>query len=347
MEKQCHQRKIRNQNGAAVILLFVIVIVAFAATLIGASEILRYCLYRQKSVAAVEGASLAVANDLSAVVVEDPNFGYIALSDYAPEGQALLAPDGEPLPVHSINTILATARLDLLIAKQLNNQEFIRLAQIDSANARLAARRLTEALKIAIAPAGNAVPQSKSAQTLLPQSFIARDRLGKKIAPRDRARQMILAYLRNCGMESKLQIESLELSLGSLQSGGGTVTPVPSPIALAEMQGRKQAGGCYLAFQNMPVGDENFVFAAVGKQSSLVPTQEFRPDDGTMPSSIVKVNVVFKIIENQKDKNGPSTFGAMKVASCSQPFSLNDKSNAGTLVVAMPDGAPQNLRSLQ
>jgi len=345
--KKRHTRGIlRGQKGAAVILLFVIVIVAFAATLIGASEILRYCLYRQKAIAAVEGASLAAANDLSSVVVEDPNFGYIALSDYAPEGQALLAADGEPLPVHSINTIVGTARVDLLIAKQLNNQEFIRLAQIDAANARAASRRLTDALKVALGEPRNT---AKMPAGELADSFIARDRYNRKVDPRDRARKMIAAYLHNCGLEDKLQIESISLSLGSLKSGGGTVTQLPSPLSLSEMQGRKQAGGCYVPFQNMPVGDQDFVFSAVGKQSSLVPTEDFRYDDGKASSSIVKVAVVFKIADQNPAKSGavPSTFSAMKIVSCSQPFSLQDRSNAGTLVVAMPDGAPQSLRSLQ
>jgi len=344
--KKRHTRGIlRRQRGAAVILLFVIVIVAFAATLIGASEILRYCLYRQKAIAAVEGASLAAANDLSSVVVEDPTFGYIALSDYAPEGAALLAADGEPLPVHSINTIVGTARVDLLIAKQLNNQEFIRLAQIDAANARAASRRLTDALKVALGERGKTTTMPDG----LDPSFIARDKQGKKVDPRDRARKMIAAYLHNCGMDDKLQIESISLSLGSLRNGGGTVTQLPSPLSLADMQGRKQAGGCYTPFQNMPVGDQDFVFSAVGKQSSLVPTADFQNDDGKVPSSIVKVAVVFKIADQNaaKSKAAPSTFSAMKVVSCSQPFSLQDRSNAGTLVVAMPDGAPQSLRSLQ
>lgn len=338
---------LRRQNGAAVILLFVIVIIAFAATLIGGSEILRYCLYRQKAISAVEGAGLAAANDLSAVVVEDPNFGYIALSDYAPEGQALLAADGEPLPVHSINTIMGTARVDLLIARQLNNQEFIRLAQIDAANARSASRRLSDALKVALQDKSSG--DAAKIPDTLPPGFVPRDRLGKKIEPAQRARKMISAYLHNCGLADKLQIESLKLSLGTLNSGGGTVTALPAPLALAEMQGRKQAGGCYVAFQNMPVGDQDFVFSAVGKQSSLVPVQDFTADQGKGAASIVKVEVTFKIAQPDAAaaSKAASTFGAMKIASCSQPFSLADKSNAGTMVVAMPDGAPQSLRSLQ
>jgi len=86
------------------------------------------CLPEQR--AAIDVASLAAAKDLSKIVVEDPYFGFIALSDYAPSGkhnphrlfQSAGATtdghadagvhaawhdgrDGFPMPVRSINTI--------------------------------------------------------------------------------------------------------------------------------------------------------------------------------------------------------------------------------------------------
>jgi hypothetical protein len=324
-EKRYEYCGVRRQRGAAIFLLFVIIIVAMACCLVSAGEILRYFVCRQKALAAVEGASLAAANDLSTIVIKDPNFGFVALGDYAPEGTALLADDGEPLPVHGINTIVGTARLDMLIAKQLNNQEFLRLAQIDAENAAAASARLTQALKAA----------------LTDKSPVAVDRNGDRVNPQERARKMIATYLHDCGLESKLKIASIQLSLGSLASGGGTITPLPVPLALAEMDKLKSAGGYYVAFQNMPVDDQSYYFTAVGKQSSLVPNQDFVPENGKIPASIVRVQVVFKMLEQQS-----SPLGDIKVAACGQPFSLADRANGGTLVFAMPDGAPPTLRSL-
>jgi len=71
---------------------------------------------------AIESAALRAATELSEIVINDPYFGFISLSDQKPIGQATFAADGEPLPVHGINTIIATTRLDYLIAKATNDQ---------------------------------------------------------------------------------------------------------------------------------------------------------------------------------------------------------------------------------
>ncbi|MBU6450461.1 MAG: hypothetical protein KGS72_01690 [Cyanobacteria bacterium REEB67] len=334
--KQSYCLQARSQRGMAVLLLFIIVIVAFCASVVAAAGMVRYCALRQKALVATEGASLALANDLSSIVIEDPNFGYISLSDYAPESGLLIAGDGAPLPVRSINTIVGTARVDLLIARQLNNQEFIRLAEVDAANARAAALRLSRVLREALSDAGS---MSKNDPDKLAP---ARDRKGNPVDLRLHARRLLQDYLKRCGLDSRLQIESVRLSLGSLDGGSGSVTALPQPLALAELKNGKRIGDRYVAFQNVPVGQEDFYFVGVGKQSALVSAPAFKNDDGKIPCSIVRVEASFKLPE---EKN--SLFGGVKVAACSQPFSLSDCNNPGTLIVSMPDGMPPNLRSLQ
>jgi hypothetical protein len=328
--KQSYCLQSRSQRGMAVLLLFIIVIVAFCASVVAAAGMVRYCALRQKAVVAAEGASLALANDLSSIVIEDPNFGYISLSDYAPEGGLLVAGDGAPLPVRSINTIVGTARLDLLIARQLNNQEFIRLAEVDAANARAASLRLSQVLRSALS--------GDDPLKLMP----ARDRRGRPVDFKSHARILLQDYLKRCGLDSRLQLESVSLALGSLEGGSGSITPLPQPLALAEIKDVKRIGERYVAFQNVPVGKEDFYFVGVGRQSALVSGAAFKKDDGKIPCSIVRVEAVFKLIE---EKN--PLFGGVRVASCSQPFSLSDRNNPGTLIVSMPDGMPPNLRSLQ
>jgi hypothetical protein len=114
----------RRERGAALILFTVICLAAFASTLVAGAAFVKLIMVRQKSVLAVEAASLAAASDLSSLVVNDPNYGYIALSDFAPSSTKLMGEDGKPLPVTGINTILATARYNMLIGKHLNNQAF-------------------------------------------------------------------------------------------------------------------------------------------------------------------------------------------------------------------------------
>ncbi len=47
----------------------------------------------QEQRTAIEAASLAAAKEISRIVVNDPNFGYISLSDAAPVGKATAAGD--------------------------------------------------------------------------------------------------------------------------------------------------------------------------------------------------------------------------------------------------------------
>src|ERR1700679_4027494 len=74
---------------------------------------------------AIEAASLAAARDLSMIAVNsnsagtNSNYGWISLSDYAPVTSTTLATDQWDTPVRSINTILGTIRLDLIIADQI------------------------------------------------------------------------------------------------------------------------------------------------------------------------------------------------------------------------------------
>jgi hypothetical protein len=72
-----------------------------------------------------------VAEKLSRIVVNDSHFGFIALSNSPPIGKATVADDGEPCPISGINNLLATIRLDTLMAHELNDSNLCQLADAD------------------------------------------------------------------------------------------------------------------------------------------------------------------------------------------------------------------------
>src|SRR5690606_18236238 len=78
---------------------------------------------------AIEAAALAAARDLSRIVIDTPEFGLVGISDSAPNAGS--AGDGFGLPVHGINSIIGTARLDYIIGDQLGINEWKELALQD------------------------------------------------------------------------------------------------------------------------------------------------------------------------------------------------------------------------
>ncbi|MBX9696122.1 MAG: hypothetical protein K2Z81_27285, partial [Cyanobacteria bacterium] len=109
---------------------------------------------------AIEAAALAAARDLSKIVVETDEFGFVGLSDSAPVGTSTSAGDNYYTQVHSINSLIGTARLDLVIADatHVNVPEWRTLAQQDLDNAvQIWNTKLKPALNAAIAPSGQGV----------------------------------------------------------------------------------------------------------------------------------------------------------------------------------------------
>ncbi|HNA74069.1 MAG TPA: pilus assembly protein TadG-related protein, partial [Candidatus Obscuribacter sp.] len=96
--------------------------------------------YHKQAQNAVDAAAIAVAKDVQKVTILDPRLGRIGVVDQY--GTAGL----EQRPILSINTVLATARLDALVAQQLNNTTIMAAATQDLQNAKAAARNLANAV---------------------------------------------------------------------------------------------------------------------------------------------------------------------------------------------------------
>ncbi|NJL73487.1 MAG: hypothetical protein HC888_19155 [Candidatus Competibacteraceae bacterium] len=70
---------------------------------------------------AIEAAALAAARDLSMIAIDTPDYGFVSLSDSAPIGSTTAAADNFYTPVRSINGIIGTLRLDMIIADKLGD----------------------------------------------------------------------------------------------------------------------------------------------------------------------------------------------------------------------------------
>ncbi len=312
-------------------LLLATVLLIFFST--SAATLISYFTAHRHATSAIEGASLAAARELSAMVVADPDCGYIALGDLAPSSSSsytLVAEDGKPVPVIGINTLTATARVSMLVAKHLNNEEYMRLARLDSAKARAASRRLVDGIKLCLRED--------------PRAPLGKD--GKAVRPLTVARKVLLQSLTDSGTLPRVKLKELSLDLGYLSNGGTTNTPLPISEKLAEVASADTQNGCYTAFKDFPVNGESYIFAAVGKQPCLVSKDQFILDQETkeiMPSSIVRAKVALEMVS---DKGSDNTFGKIFCVACAAPFSLTDKAASGVMIIGLPDGCPSGYLSI-
>jgi hypothetical protein len=268
---------------------------------------------------AIESAALAAATDLANIVVNTDEFGYVALSDAAPVGTKTIAPDQLSMPVRSINTITGTARLDLVIANALNDQTMQQFAKLDANNAQKAAIKLNTALSAAILPAGQGV-----------------DKDGKFVYPYNDAVSAYNANVVRMTGTSSYVGNSMKLSLGTISGGLSTTTPVPQPEALATVPAAQQAGGFYKSDMDIQLLGQDFVFASVGRGSSLADVRSFvAGGDQSLPYCIPAV------VKAECDQMIATTMNGdvIHTAACAVPSSLYDPLPApGALSLSFPDG---------
>ncbi len=315
-------RSERRKRGAALLLFAVLCVAAFASSLLAGASLIKLVSLRQRTNLAVEAAALAAASDLSTLVIDDPEFGYLALSDFAPTSAHLIGQDGKPLPVTGINTLLSTTRANLIVARHLNNETFLELARLDAKRAREAAGRLQQGLAAAL---------SQTADAPL-------DKDGKPVRPRDHARAVLLKNLAaHAGIQAS-NIDDFKIELGTSDKAISTTTP----LLVGENAAQSKSTDYYQAFVNTPVGEEDFHFFAVGKQTALTSATGFRNESLTKAKGASLVRVSVKI----KQDLGLGLRGVQADA-CAMPFALEDKSESGTLVLGLPQGLPAGYNSLQ
>lgn len=250
---------------------------------------------------AIEQAAVAAADSLSTIVVNSPECGYVALSDLSAEGVATQAKDGYSLPVHGINSLIATARLDMIIADKLTEPLLLDFAKQDLKNALAAKDLLIEALTGSIEKDGSAT-----------------DRNGKPVQPYAAAEAAFQKA------NKAYEAGSLRLTLGSLKGGGATAVPIPNPASSDKLTEKMVVDGTYRSYTNIPYKDVNFVFGGIGRSVTVVEHQKWTDAIESLPyqiPTIVKAEVGTAV-------------------ACAQPASRDEFApTPGALTISFPDGA--------
>jgi hypothetical protein len=286
----------------------------------------------QQQQTAIEAAALAAARDLTGLVVEDPNCGFVSLSDMAPIGTSTKADDNYYLSVKSINTLLATCRLDMIIADQFNEPVMRQLAQRDYTNTLAAKDRLYSALASA-ASGGTGT-----------------DANGKTLNP---VQDAISAYQSNSVRmlgpnKCTLVPGSLKLSLGCI-TGEPTSTPIPQPLQYSQMSDSQQSNGFYLPYVNVPYSNKDFVFCATGSVIHLVDSKKVQPTISQLPYQVPTI-VVCEADETYSYTDSPGSVSSkvVHVKACGEPACMLDPLPAsGSLQLGFPNGRPSTINNLQ
>src|SRR5579885_362250 len=273
-----------------------------------------YLIDRDRAESTVEAACLVAANDLSRIVIDDPHFGYVSLSNYPPVGRGLRAPDGEPLPVVGINTLVGTVRQNTIIAHELGNESIGALVDDDREALDKTIKDLNFAWRCALSNRGR-----------------YRDIHGEEVILLDDVTDFIESHL-----PPNLHVRSIDLSQGWLVDEGGTTTiSVPEPAMYARVNASDQRGGKYKPFRNIPLFNRPFSFAGAGASSSLVPLNQFQDADARHICSIVKIDCTI-------ERDGPcrnfisassDAFGILHCQACAQPYTMPDTGPRGILTL--------------
>lgn len=265
--------RLRAPSGAAILVL-ILLMVAFVLVPIClfVLECGWICLCQQRQHNATEAAALAAARDVGQIVIEDPYFGLLGLSDHpaVTRGSAFRAGDGYPVRARSINGILAAIRLDMIIACMTKNKILFEFARQDLEKALRAKEQLTLAIKQSLHPDGSA----KTAE-------------GAIVRPYKSALQ---AYRNNVLAKG---CDELNLQLGAVTGLTANVC-VPEPEAYASVCARQAELKRYRACVNIPYAGCAFVFAAGEKQVRLADIKLFRERLPNLPyqnPSVIRVDV--------------------------------------------------------
>jgi len=310
-------------EGSILALATVVLLALLLVALLGGQVIWSYYQH-QRHQHALEATALQAASDLSEIVINDPYFGFVSLSDRPAIGSATIAGDGEPIPVHGINTLIATSRLDYLIASELDDERLKSFAIQDIEQAARAAKDLDEALMQALQERGQKQTNMDGDPVLLYEHALR-------------------VYCTSIGCSEKEGAENLSLTLGWLKNFGSTITAVPKIGNKLTVPNQGQVNGCYKAFIDLPLDGQHFSFAGVGSQPSLVNAAQFVTADDKHISTIVKVEANCQVTnflpwETSSEK--------LYVQACAQPYALSCQPPSSVLHLVFPDGLPPGVSTM-
>ncbi|MBA3858989.1 MAG: hypothetical protein C0507_18950 [Cyanobacteria bacterium PR.3.49] len=337
----------RNQKGNILLLILACMCLIIVPLLLVASQGGLYAIDRDRARSAVEAAALLAANDMSRVIVEDPAFGYVSLSNFPPNGEGTLARDGEPLPVTGINTLTGTIRQLAVLGQEIQNDTIIDLAETDRKCLESTIDNLNMSLAAAVRHSqnGNARQQQlniRSKDQIMTGDLDLQDSHGQKIEIRKDVSTFLDQHL-----PPSLKLESIELENGWLACPSRSSIALPNGTQFQHVEKGQSIDGEYRAFVNVPFQNQEFTFAGVGKSSALVSTADFKSGDDKHINSIVRVKATF--VRNNSFTHvmpfGLEMPDKIEIAAAAQPFTMDDTGPAGIMMLRFGGGAVAGLQS--
>lgn len=262
---------------------------------------------------AAEGAALAAAKGIGQIVINSPEFGFVSLCDMPPTGSTTKAPDNYYCEVRSINELMASARLHLLIANAVGDDFMKQLALAERTKVVKVKDDLVAAVSAALVKGGS-----------------ANDVNGNPITVFDDAEAV---YLKNTAKQSTYVAGSLKLTLGNLDQGISTQIDIPQPNSKASVAAGQSIGGCYVSETDIPVGSTSFVFASTGKQVSLGDPGRFKTST-SLPFSIPAVVRV----EGDQEFEDQGRKHKQHFVACATTGSDVVRPTGAALSISFPDG---------
>ncbi len=313
----------RASRGSVLLLVLAVTLGIITAIVIFSISYVRLSGTQSQQKSAIEAAALSAAREMSKIVVDTPQFGFIGLSDSAPNGTNTTSGDGYDNSVHSINTIMGTTLLDYLIAEDLGpangGDEIKILARQDLDNLKTAAASLMTALNASITPTGSGL-----------------DKNGATVRPYQEALNSYNNNRMNMAGNSSMAAGSFQLSLGSITGGAPTNVRTPTgwsgswPTNIATNQR-------YKSYTTITQDGIDWVFAGIGEDVKLVDINKFQTTVSGLP---YQFGTIVRAQATQNVNDNGTTRSVMSVA-CAQPASVYDPLPApGALVVSYPDGPP-------
>jgi hypothetical protein len=324
----------RTQSGSTLVygiaaFLVVVLIVGYVA--LNYQQLFGYQKQAQNS---VDAAAIAVAKEVQRVTILDPRIGRVGVVDQY--GKAGL----EQRPVVSINTVMATVRLDALIAQQLNNTTMMAAATQDLANAKTAARNLARAM--------NTYMEGGSVQ----------DCDGKTINGGNLLQTAALAYNANNRRSSAgykdLTAADFSIEVGDLRTtfgaSGVTNTPCPNPVSMDGLNGntsyQAQVNGTrfYRAKVEIPSPAGPIMLSNLAEQVRLVDKALFEglAANASVIPSVVKLTARERAnaVAPQSGQNAHVPSGIVKSTACAQMGGPRLVATSGILRIEFPQGMP-------
>lgn len=295
----------RTASGSILVLILCVAAFIIVPLVMLLAHLGKFSIYHERAQNVIDAAALLAAKDLSRIVINDPKFGYVSLSNYPAMGKATRARDGEPLPVTGINTLVGTVRQNAIIADELQNATMNSLVDKDLF-------ALQSTIKVLNGTMYEAISEKTNKNCF--------DVEGTRVDPvRD-----VETFLKE-NLPRNMQLESIKFSIGWLEGGGETTIAVPQPISKARLRISEIQDGNYEAFTAFPVGGRQFSFAGLGAQPHLVSSRTFQDYDGKHICSIVKMECTVVTNDSSKSK--------VHCVVCSQPCTRPDLRSPGAMTV--------------